>query len=71
MNKDSLKVLDKINIIKDFYKKMNLKKYNFHFPVTVLKEEDFSPVETFLFKDYYRTAFLDYIDKVNTKIYNK
>lgn len=27
MNKDSLKVLDKINIIKDFYKKMNLKKY--------------------------------------------
>ena len=27
MNKDSLKVLDKINIIKDFYKKMNSKKY--------------------------------------------
>ena len=50
---------------------MNLKKYNFHFPATVLKEEDFSPVETFLFKDYYRTAVLDYIDKVNTKIYNK
>jgi hypothetical protein len=46
---------------------MNLKKYNFHFPATVLKEEDFFPVETFLFKDYYRQAFLDYIDKVITK----
>ena len=48
-------------------KNMNLKKYNFHFPATVLKEEDFFPVETFLFKDYYRQAFLDYIDKVITK----
>lgn len=27
MNKDSLKVLDRINIIKEFYKKMNSKKY--------------------------------------------
>ena len=27
MNEDSLKVLDRINIIKEFYKKMNLKKY--------------------------------------------
>ena len=49
---------------------MNLKKYNFHFPATVLKEEDFSPVETFIFKDYYRMSFLELIDKVNSIVYN-
>ena len=27
MNKDSLKVLDRINVIKEFYKAMNSKKY--------------------------------------------
>ena len=43
---------------------MNPKKYNFHFPSTVLKEEDFAPVETFIFKEYYRLAFLELMDKV-------
>ena len=43
---------------------MNTKKYNFHFPSEVLKEEDFAPVETFIFKDYYRSAFLELLDKV-------
>ena len=37
---------------------------NFHFPSTVLKEEDFAPVETFIFKEYYRLAFLELMDKV-------
>jgi len=49
---------------------MNSKKYNFNFPSTVLKEEDFSPVETFIFKDYYRMYFLELIDKVNPIVYN-
>ena len=49
---------------------MNSKKYNFNFPSTVLKEEDFSPVETFLFKEYYRDSFLELMKKVIYIIYN-
>ena len=49
---------------------MNSRKYNFNFPSNVLKEEDFSPVETFIFKDYYRMSFLELIDKVNQIVYN-
>ena len=49
---------------------MDSKKYNINFPSNVLKEEDFSPVETFIFKDYYRMSFLELIDKVIKIIYN-
>ena len=42
----------------------NEKKYNFYFPSTHLKDEDFSPVEIFILKDYYRNDFLELIDKV-------
>jgi len=43
---------------------MNPKKYNINFPSNVLQEEDFFPVETFIFKDHYRLSFLELIDKV-------
>ena len=43
-------------------------KINFYFPSTVLKSEDFSPIESSMIKDYYRNSFLKLIDKVS-KIY--
>ena len=46
----------------------NENKYNFYFPSDSLKDEDFSPVETFLLKDYYRNAFLEMMDKVRNNI---
>lgn len=49
---------------------MNSKKYNFNFPSTVLKEEDFSLIETFAFKDYYRISFIELVQKVIQIIYN-
>jgi hypothetical protein len=48
---------------------MNSKKFNFNFPSTVLEEKDFFPIETFIFKEYYRVSFLDLIDKVIKIIY--
>lgn len=42
----------------------NEKKFDFYFPSNILKEEDFSPVETSVLKDYYRNSFLELIDKV-------
>ena len=50
---------------------MNLKKYNFYFPSEPLKEEDFSPIEISILKDYYRNAFLDLIDKIDKTIGKK
>ena len=44
------------------------KKFDFYFPSEILKDEDFSPVEIFILKDYYRNAFLELMDKV--RIYN-
>ena len=44
---------------------MNLKKYNFYFPAEPLKEEDFSPIEISILKDYYRNAFLEFMDKTD------
>lgn len=44
------------------------KKFDFYFPSEILKDEDFSPVDTFVLKDYYRNAFLELMDKV--RIYN-
>lgn len=43
---------------------MKEKKFDFYFPSEVLKDEDFSPVDIFILKDYYRNAFLELIDKV-------
>ena len=62
---NSLCKLNEFNIYK-----MNSKKYNFNFPSTVLKEEDFSPIETFAFKDYYRISFIELVQKVIQIIYN-
>ena len=45
------------------------KKYDFYFPPNVLKEEDFSPVETSVLKSYYRNSFLELIDKVRNHKY--
>jgi hypothetical protein len=39
-------------------------KINFHFPSKILQNEDFSPIESTIFKDYYRNSFLKIIDKV-------
>ena len=44
---------------------MNLKKYNFYFQAETLKEEDFSPIEISILKDYYRNAFLEFMDKTD------
>ena len=41
--------------------------FKFYFPSKVLKNEDFSPVEASLLKDYYRNSFLKIIDKVRRK----
>ena len=54
-----------------YLKKMNLKKYNFYFPSEPLKEEDFSPIEISLLKDYYRSAFLEFCDKMDKIIGKK
>ena len=43
---------------------MKDKKFDFYFPSEVLKDEDFSPVDIFILKDYYRNAFLELIDSV-------
>ena len=37
---------------------------DFYFPTTVLKNEDFLPVDISVLKDYYRNTFMDLIDKV-------
>ena len=44
--------------------KNKTKKFDFYFPSEILKNEDFSPVEIYVLKDYYRNAFLELIDKV-------
>ena len=44
--------------------KKNNKNFYFYFPSEILKNEDFSPVEIYVLKDYYRNAFLELIDKV-------
>jgi len=49
---------------------MKDKKFDFYFPSEVLKDEDFSPVDIFILKDYYRNAFLELIDKVRFYINN-
>jgi hypothetical protein len=41
--------------------------FKFYFPSKVLQNEDFSPVESSLLKDYYRNSFLKIIDKVRKK----
>ena len=40
-------------------------KINFYFPSAVLKNEDFSPIESSMIKDYCRNSFLKLIDKVS------
>ena len=47
------------------------KKFDFYFPSEVLKKEDFSPVEIFVLKDYYRNTFLELIDKIGEDISKK
>lgn len=42
----------------------DLDKLNFHFPPKILQNEDFSPVESSIIKDYYRNSFLKLIQKV-------
>ena len=49
---------------------MKDKKFDFYFPTEVLKDEDFSPVDIFILKDYYRNAFLELIDKLRFNINN-
>jgi hypothetical protein len=49
---------------------MKDKKFDFYFPTEVLKDEDFSPIDIFILKDYYRNAFLELIDKVRFNINN-
>ena len=39
-------------------------KIKFYFLKKLLENEDFSPVESSLLKDYYRNSFLKLIDKV-------
>lgn len=49
-------------------------KIKFYFPTKILKDEDYSPVESFMLKDYYRNSFLKLLDKVRiilNNIYNK
>lgn len=43
-------------------------KIKFYFPSKPLKDEDFSPIESFVLKDYYRNAFLKIIEKVRLYI---
>ena len=40
-------------------------KFKFYFPSEPLKNEDFTPIESLILKDYYRNAFLKIIDKVS------
>ena len=47
----------------------NEKKFDFYFPSNILKDEDFTPIETFVLKDYYRNSFLELIDKVRNHKY--
>ena len=47
----------------------NNKKFDFYFPTEILNNEDFSPVELQVLKDYYRNAFLELIDKVRKYFY--
>ena len=42
----------------------NNKIIKFGFPTTILKEEDFAPVDVLVLKDYYRNCFLQLIDSV-------
>ena len=42
---------------------------DFYFPTTVLKSEDFLPVDIFVLKDYYRNTFLQLIDKVRIYVF--
>lgn len=49
-------------------------KIKFYFPTKILKDEDYSPVESFMLKDYYRNSFLKLLDKVRiliNNLYNK
>ena len=41
-------------------------KIKFYFPTKILKNEDYSPVESLMLKDYYRNSFLKLLDKVRT-----
>lgn len=43
---------------------------DFYFPTTVLKQEDFAPLDISVLKDYYRNTFLDLIDKVSSILIN-
>lgn len=43
-------------------------KFKFYFPSEPLKNEDFTPIESLILKDYYRNAFLKIIDKVSINI---
>ena len=38
---------------------------DFYFPVNVLKDEDFAPVDVLVLKDYYRNCFLQLLDSVH------
>ena len=49
-------------------KEKNEKKFDFYFPSETLKDEDFSPIEISVLKDYYRNAFLELMDKVRIYI---
>jgi hypothetical protein len=40
---------------------------DFSFSTTVLKSEDFLPIDVLVLKDYYRNTFLDLIDTVRKK----
>ena len=42
---------------------------DFYFPTTVLKSEDFLPIDVLVLKDYYRNTFLDLIDTVRKNIF--
>ena len=42
---------------------------DFYFPTTVLKREDFLPIDVLVLKDYYRNTFLDLIDTVRKNIF--
>lgn len=45
------------------------KEKDFYFPYTILKDEDFAPVDVLILKDYYRNCFLQLLDQVHHIIY--
>lgn len=46
------------------------KKVEFHFPAEELQEEDYSPIEIMVIKDYYKNNFLQLIDSVRLFSFN-